>query len=171
MLVITPYTLYECVQGCDTIEKVRQRSREMCVLWDFWVLNINNIIGSEYTLKFGPDFTFSLNMGNGTPEAFLEKRQELRRKVHESLLPRIVLLSQLISVVYLLITEQRADGLYDASIKRRMAYALSDYFRKEQNFRVQLYSYFETPVRVGLTIKDGMLISRPLNIAYKTDFQ
>lgn len=60
MLVITPYTLYECIQGCDTIDKVKQRSRELDSLWDFWVLNINEIIGNEYTLEAEPDFTFSL---------------------------------------------------------------------------------------------------------------
>lgn len=158
MLVITPYTLYECIQGCDTIKKVKQRSKEMDALWDFWVLNINGIIGKDYTLEAGPDFTFSLKMNPGTPEEYVQKRQELRRKVYESLLPRIILLSQLIAVVYLLITEQRNDGLYNASIKRRIEYALSGYFGEAQNFKVQLYSFFESSHRAGLTIQDGLLV-------------
>lgn len=158
MLVITPYTLYECIQGCNTIDTVQQRSREMTSLWDFWVLNINEIIGNKYTLEAGPDFTFSLKMNQGTLEEFVEKRRELRRKVYESLLPRIILLSQLIAVVYLLITEQRDDGLYEVSMKRRIEYALSAYFREAQNFKVQFYSIFESSNRIGLTIEDGMLV-------------
>lgn len=158
MLVITPYTLYECIQGCNTIDTVQQRSREMTSLWDFWVLNINEIIGNKYTLEAGPDFTFSLKMNPGTLEEFVEKRRELRRKVYESLLPRIILLSQLIAVVYLLITEQRDDGLYEVSMKRRIEYALSAYFREAQNFKVQFFSFIESSNRIGMTIEDGMLV-------------
>ena len=96
-------------------------------------------------------------MNPGTPEEFVEKVRELRRKVYESLLPRIILLSQLIAVIYLLITEHREDGLYEASM-RRIEYALSGYFRDAQNFKVQLYAFFESSCRAGLTIGNGMLV-------------
>ena len=157
LLLITPYTLYECVQSCDTIEKMRKRSREMDALWDFWVLNVNSIIGKDFGLEAGPDFTFSLRLGIGTPEEYVEKRRELRRKIYEALTPRIILLSQLVAIVYILASEQREDGTYDASVHRRIGYALSGYFQEEQNFKVQMYSFFESPYRLGLTVNEGIL--------------
>lgn len=157
LLLITPYTLYECVQSCDTIEKMRKRSREMDALWDFWVLNVNSIIGKDFGLEAGPDFTFSLRLGIGTPEEYVAKRRELRRKIYEALTPRIILLSQLVATVYILASEQREDGTYDASVHRRIGYALSGYFQEEQNFKVQMYSFFESPYRLGLTVNEGIL--------------
>lgn len=157
LLLITPYTLYECVQSCDTIEKMRKRSKEMDALWDFWVLNVNSIIGKDFGLEAGPDFTFSLRLGIGTPEEYVEKRRELRRKIYEALTPRIILLSQLVATVYILASEQREDGTYDASVQRRIGYALSGYFQEEQNFKVQMYSFFESPYRLGLTVNEGIL--------------
>ena len=157
LLLITPYTLYECVQSCDTIEKMRKRSREMDALWDFWVLNVNSIIGKDFGLEAGPDFIFSLRLGIGSPEEYVEKRRELRRKIYEALTPRIILLSQLVAIVYILASEQREDGTYDASVHRRIGYALSGYFQEEQNFKVQMYSFFESPYRLGLTVNEGIL--------------
>ena len=155
LLTITPYTLYECIQGCRTIEEVRERGQQMMRLWDFWVLNMNGIIGKEYAFEFGPDFSFSLHLGNGTTEDFLAKRKELRLKVIESLTPRIILMSQMVAVVYMLATE--GNNKNGTILKKRIELALSEYFLEQPNFRTQTYCFFETPSRAGLTIIDGIL--------------
>lgn len=151
---ITPYTLYECIQGCDTLEKFLERRGEMLALWDFWVLNLNGILPEGCTFEFGPDFVFSVT----TAEGFVARRRELREKVYTTLIPRIILLAQLIAVVYLLVTERREDGTYPGEMRRRIQYALSGYFQEEPIFKVQLYSYFESPDNLGLTIREGELV-------------
>ena len=111
-LVITPYTLYECIQSCVTEESLKQRGQAMLQAWDFWVLNINGLIGKDVSFEFGPDFVFSLNVGIGTPQEFVEKRSVFREKVYRSLVPRLTLIAQIIAVIYLLITECDENGQY-----------------------------------------------------------
>lgn len=155
-LVITPYTLYECIQSCVTEESLRQRQRELLEAWEFWVLNINGLIGKP-GFEFGPDFVFSLNVGIGSLQDFVEKRSGFREKVFQSLVPRITLIAQLIAVVYLLITEDDGQGNYPQGFDYRIRLITGEYFQKEPNFRMQLYSFLQHPDRMGLTMKDGTL--------------
>lgn len=155
-LVITPYTLYECIQSCVTEESIKQRGRKMLEAWEFWVLNINGLIG-EPGFEFGPDFVFSLNVGVGSSKVFVEKRNAFREKVYRSLVQRMTLLAQLIAVIYLLITEVDEQGIYPRGFDYRIKLIIGQYFQKEPNFRAQLYSFLQHPDRMGLTMEDGVL--------------
>ena len=156
-LVITPYTLYECIQSCVTEESLKQRGWKMLEAWEFWVLNINSLIG-EISFEFGPDFVFGLNVGVGPSKAYVEKRGVFREKVYRSLVPRMTLLAQLISVIYLLITEGDGKGNYPQGFDYRISLITGRYFQREHNFRVQLYSFLQYPDRMGLTMKDEKLV-------------
>lgn len=155
-LVITPYTLYECIQSCVTEESIKQRGQKMLEAWEFWVLNINGLIG-EPSFEFGPDFVFSLNVGVGPLKDFVEKRSAFREKVYHSLVPRMTLLAQLIAVIYLMITEVDEHGNYPRGFEYRIKLIMGQYFQSEPNFRVQLYSFIQYPDRMGLVMKDGLL--------------
>jgi len=155
-LVITPYTLYECIQSCATEDSIKQRGLKMLEAWEFWVLNINGLIG-EHSFEFGPDFVFSLNVGVGSTKEFVEKRSAFREKVYRTLVPRMTLLAQLIAVIYLLITEVDEQGNYPRGFDYRIKLIIGQYFQSEPNFRVQLYSFIQHPDRMGMAMKDGLL--------------
>ena len=154
-LVITPYTLYECIQSCVTEESLKRRGQAMLQVWEFWVLNINGLIGKDVSFEFGPDFVFSLNVGIGTSQEFVEKRNSFREKVYQSLVPRLTLLAQIIAVIYLLIKEYDENGQYPRGFDYRINLITGKYFQKEPNFSVQLYSLLKT--HEGLDMKDGTL--------------
>ena len=69
ILLITPYTLYECIQCVDDKDpmgSIKRRGDAMLKAWDFWVLNMNKLVSDKYSFEFGPDFAFALNLGIGT---------------------------------------------------------------------------------------------------------
>lgn len=154
-LVITPYTLYECIQSCVTEGSLKLRGQAMLKVWDFWVLNINGLVGKDVSFEFGPDFVFSLNVGIGTSQEFVEKRNSFREKVYQSLVPRLTLLAQIIAVIYLLIKEYDENGQYPRGFDYRINLITGKYFQKEPNFSVQLYSFLK--MHEGLDMKDGTL--------------
>ena len=156
-LVITPYTLYESIQSCVTEDLLKQRGLQMLDIWDFWVLNINGIIGKN-SFEFGPNLVFNLNVGVGTTNDFVAKRSGLREKVFQSLVPRITLIAQLIAVVYLLITEHDEYDNYPLGFDYRIKLISGKYFQNEPNFKVQLYSKLQHPDYMGLTVRDGTLV-------------
>ena len=48
-VVITPYTLFELVQNCTTPEIIAQVRGELFSAGDFWVINVNELIGDNKT--------------------------------------------------------------------------------------------------------------------------
>lgn len=108
--VITAYTLFEFVQNCKTPKVIAEVRDELFQAGDFWVLNINRLIGNEYTFEYGPDFMFEFGFDPTKPDDFTKKIHLWRGKVNVSLAPRIVLLTQILAIIYVLIGERKEDG-------------------------------------------------------------
>ena len=121
-VVITPYTLYECVQDLTEPKNIIEERNKWINARDFWVLNVNKLIGDKYNFEYGPDFLFDFGFDANNLEKFTQKRKEWRDKVYASLAPRIVLLAQIIAVIYVIITEWKNDGVQEqeANWKRWM---------------------------------------------------
>lgn len=159
ILLITPYTLYECIQSVDDKDpmgSIKRRGEAMLKAWDFWVLNMNKLVSDNYTFEFGPDFVFGLNLGIGTQQEFLEKRNDFRIKTYLSLIPKLTFLAQLIASIYLLVSEQKENGLYSNEFLWRQK-CIFEYFPKQPNFRSQMYTLFQNSAWVGIIEKDGNL--------------
>ena len=155
-VIITPYTLYECIQQCTSIESIARRKNELLQAGDFWVININSIIDSKYTLEYGGDFIFDLFAGSEDIRFFSEKRVQLREKVYSSLFPRIILLAQLLAMAYVVVLEQDDnDGLSSEAILRLQV--IDSFFTNHPNFRIQLKSFLNQAIGVGYMDPDGSI--------------
>ena len=86
------------------------------------MLNVNKLIGDKYNFEYGIDFLFEFGFDPTKPDEFIKKRNELRDKVFESLAPRIALLSQIIAIIYVMITERREDGTLSKVSRIKIAY-------------------------------------------------
>ena len=121
-VVITPYTLYECIQNCTTPERIQEERNKWFNARDFWVLNVNKLIGDKYNFEYGPDFLFDFGFDPTKVEEFVQKRNEWRDKVFASLAPRIALLSQIIAIIYVMITERKVDGTLSQTSLIKLTY-------------------------------------------------
>ena len=121
-VVITPYTLYECVQDLVEPKNIIEERDKWFNARDFWVLNVNRLIGDKYNFEYGMDFLFEFGFDPNNLEAFIKKRNEWRDKVFESLAPRIALLSQIIAIIYVMITERKENGKLSQTSLIKLAY-------------------------------------------------
>ena len=108
--VISAYTLFEYVQNCTTPKVIAEVRDELFQANDFWVLNINRLIGDKYTFEYGFDFLFEFGFNPDNPQEFERKINQWREKVYATLAPRIILLTQILAILYVLIDEQKEDG-------------------------------------------------------------
>lgn len=151
-VVITPYTLYECIQDCFTPQQIKARREDLFRAGDFWVVNVNRIIGNEYTFEYGLDFWLEFKFDPNKPQEFIKKRDEWREKVYDTLAPRIILLAQIISIIYVLLLETNKDGSILKSTQLKIKH-IDEYFGSHPNFRAELNLLFVRPD--GLGYKQG----------------
>lgn len=50
--VITPYTLYECIQNCDTADEMLRQLKAFIEAGRFFVINVNKIF--DHSIIYGP---------------------------------------------------------------------------------------------------------------------
>lgn len=120
--VITPYTLYEFVQNCTTPKVIEDVRDDIFRAGDFWVMNVNRLIGEEYAFEYGPDFLLEFGFDPSRPQEFINKLSIWRGKIYASLAPRITLLSQILAIIYVLINERDKDGFISMETAWKMQF-------------------------------------------------
>ena len=53
---ITPYTLYEFIQGCTSAKEIDKAKNHFLQADPFWVINMQNLLGEGFNFIFGYDF-------------------------------------------------------------------------------------------------------------------
>lgn len=145
-LVITSYTLYEVVQSILSVAQLRERRTQLLDSCDFWVLDINYIMGVN-GFEFGKDFLFLLHMHTDEKfREFITERTKLREKVYKTLYQKIYLFSQLVASVYLIITDSDSEGRIGQELGLQL-HLIDNFFehRKERYDMLfsELYSHSE----------------------------
>lgn len=138
-IAITPYTFYESIQACDSLEMMRMKKEAFERAGEFWIINHNNLL-EQTTL--GAEFLKRFDFDN--PEAFRKQRDEWGRKVYKALSPRLFLLAQIIATTYLMITETDNNDMGSRDTKAKMN-AINEVYSHYELFESQFKSFVETP--------------------------
>ena len=138
-IAITPYTFYESIQTCDSLEMIRMKKDAFDRAGEFWIINHNNLL-EQTTL--GAEFLKRFDFDN--PEAFRKQRDEWGRKVYKALSPRLFLLAQIIATTYLMITETDNNDMGSRDTKAKMN-AINEVYSHYELFESQFKSFVETP--------------------------
>ena len=143
--VITPYTLYECIQNCDTADEMLRQLKAFIQAGRFFVINVNKIF--DHSIIYGPTVVSEFSFDYKNPQAFRGKRDELRDKVYASLAPRFILLAQIIAILYVYVTETKELKELDL-VPREMAFKLNfidEFFADYRNFRKHFSEFVKNP--------------------------
>ena len=154
MVLITPYTMYECIQNCFTPEIIQSQREAFERAGEFWVVNMNHLLGKDFSYKYGPNLVEELDFEN--LKLFLGRRNQLKWRYYSSQTPKIRLLAQIIAIIYVLLTEMREDSMVSAETSWKCQYideALYDH-RGVQNL---LELFYIKPGGLGYTEKDGVI--------------
>lgn len=155
--VISAYTLFEYVQNCTTPKVIAEVRDELMRGNDFWVLNINRLIGNQYTFEYGFDFLFEFGFDPDKPQEFKRKIDSWREKVYASLAPRIILLTQILAIIYVMIDEQREDGSLTAGTVLKLRY-IDEEFAQNDAIKRLLDSFLYQHAKDDLIqFVDGMI--------------
>lgn len=138
-IAITPYTFYECIQKCDSLEMIRKKKAAFERVGEFWIINHNNLLdrttlGSEFLKRFEFD----------NPEAFRKQRDEWGRKVYKTLSPRLYLLAQIMATTYLIITETDKNDIGSRDTRAKMN-VINEVYSHYEFIEPQFKSFAETP--------------------------
>lgn len=138
-IAITPYTFYESIQTCDTLEMIRMKKETLERVGEFWIINHNNLLDNT---MLGSDFLKGFDFDN--PEVFRKQRDEWGRKVYLALSPRLFLLAQIIATIYLLISETDKNdmGSRDAQAKINV---INEVYSHYETLKPQFESFTKTP--------------------------
>lgn len=108
-IIISVYSLLEIVQSLNSEKEVEDTIQKFMRKRDFWVLNVNRVLGEDTLFEYGPDFWLLLKMGKPfTFEEFQKERQEFYAKCYKSLYPKMYLFTELMTQMYLLFKECKA---------------------------------------------------------------
>lgn len=155
-VAITPYTFYECIQNCDTPEKIQRQKAAFKAAGDFWIINVNKLLdGTRYCKSFLSEWDFD------NTEAFIKQKDEWGRKVYATLEPRFILLAQIIAATYLIITETNKDGIDSRNSLAKLR-IIEEVFSHHDAYKSQFISFTETP---------SYYLFRDQKKAGKTDFK
>ena len=103
---ITPYTLYEFIQGCTSPKVIAEVRKQFLQAGPFWVINMQNLLGEGFNFKYGYDFFTEIGFHTNNVEGIAEKVGEWRDKVYDALESRVVSLAQIIAIIYVFITKE-----------------------------------------------------------------
>lgn len=143
--VITPYTLYECIQNCDTADEMLRQFKAFINAGKFFVINVNKIF--DHSIIYGPTIVSEFAFDYKNPQAFRDRRDELRDKVYVSLAPRFILLAQIIAILYVYVTEAKELKELDL-VPQEMALKLNfidEFFADYNNFRKHFSDFLKSP--------------------------
>lgn len=86
-LVVTPYTMYECIQNCITPEVIARQRNAFNRAGEFWIVNMNHLLGESVSYQYGPDWVSEFDFEN--QEMFLRKRDFWKWRLYSSQTPKI----------------------------------------------------------------------------------
>ena len=152
-VVITPYTLYECVQDLSEPKHIIEERDKWINIRDFWVLNVNKLIGDKYNFEYGMDFLFEFGFDSNNPEAFIKKRDEWKDKVYASLAPRIILLTQIVAINYVKVTELEGDGTFGLEAQLKMK-CIDEIYASYSPFKKHLSEFLQNPSKFSKDLAD-----------------
>jgi len=101
---ITPYTLYEFIQGCTSPKEIDKVRNQFLQAGPFWVINMQNLLGEGFDFKYGYDFFTEIGFHTNNAEGIAKKVEEWQDKAYYALESRVVSLAQIIAIIYIFIT-------------------------------------------------------------------
>ena len=160
-LLITPDTLWESIQTCTQIERIKERREEMLRVGNLYVMNMGNVLNNEYALV--PVKTCIENIGFNPDTLYLlaQKRGVFREKVYSTLYPKIITIAQLIAIVYLTICERKEDGTYSEGFEYRKKEVLR-YFKNHHSLKIYLERFLNAAQGLSYYDENGIL-QKPLD--------
>lgn len=140
---ITPYTLYEFIQGCTSPKEIDKVRNQFLQAGPFWVINMQNLLGEGFNFKYGYDFFTEIGFHTNNAEEIAKRVEEWRDKVYDAIEPRVVSLAQIIAIIYVFITSE-IDKELEYVTNVRCSF-IDQFYSKDDVFKKHFQKYIREP--------------------------